>query len=65
MKAYYLVLRSKGGRFYAFYMEVGEPPAYDFDSPFAVGYTVKEVLKAARKFQPDDGYVAYTYLDNS
>lgn len=64
MKAYQLVLRREGGRFWAFYLDAGVPPVYDFNTAFAVGKTVKEALSQARKFAPKDGYVAYTYLDN-
>lgn len=65
MKTYQLVLREKNGKYWAFYCEANQPPVYDFDGLFVVDSTVKGALKKARAIAPDDGWVAYTYIDRT
>ena len=62
---YQLVLREKNGKYWAFYCDANKPPVYDFDGPFVVDSTVKGVLKKAGMIKPDDGHVAFTYIDRT
>lgn len=63
MDGYQLVLRRRRGLYYAFYLEAGATPAYDFNRNWGIGKSVKEALEAAKKHQPKDRPVLYTYLD--